>query len=446
MPPEQSNHEDKDKSERKSKTGFNKRLLKNKYREEQCFEEARAYAGSYKLLVGSSSNFNLLQVNSKADQSSQMDVEDDEDGSLDISMAESFSRSVAHSTSSKQPLKLQRVGSKTEGKRLFQPDASFEVGLNQTAISTASSTINEFDAVGVPKKKDEETINTKLAMRELSMMFSSPAFGVDGGRRQNDFSIARSRINESTDEDDEDQSFGILGDGVMLDNSICNTGSEENDGGRNPSTRTNTTQGFEKMALRELKTESAEEESEPRLGCRSQVGRAVGDIMQSDPLTRHERDLEPNPGFAIFEDDGASSDAMEVNQPASAMGFQIFEDEGDDVDDSDKKPAAKSSRKNTAFGETSRFSPDKSSEVYESRLEHGDTASISDAIALLGGNGDKDESGNISESVEETDTATLNLFNEVFCDEQPPTQNEAPKAGGFSIYAEDQDENNDQVS
>jgi hypothetical protein len=375
-----------------------------------------------------------------------MDVEEDEDGSLEISMAESFSRSVAHSTSSKQPFKVQRVGSKTEGKRLFKPDTSFEAGLNQTAISTASSAINEFDAVGVPTKKEEETINTKLAMRELSMMFSSPAFGVDGGRRQNDFSIARSRINESTDEGDEDQSFGILGDGVMLDNSICNTGSEENDGGRNPSTRTNTTQGFEKMALCELKTESTEEETEPRLGCGSQVVRAVGDIVQADPLNGRERDLEPNPGFSIFEEDGLISESVESNQPTSVLQFQIYEDEGDEINGSDRKPAAKPSRRKTALAETSHFSPDSSSEIHESRLEHGDTASISDAIALLGGSDDKDESGNISESVEEADTATFNLFNEVFCDEQSPTQSEVTKGGGFSIYVEDQDENNDQVS
>jgi hypothetical protein len=200
------------------------------------------------------------------------------------------------------------------------------------------------------------------------------------------------------------------------------------------------------MALRELKTEPTEEETEPSLGCRSQVVRAVGDIVQSDPLTRRERDLEPNPGFSIFEDDGLISESVEVYQPTSVLEFQIYEDGGDEIDDSDRKPAAKPSRRKVALAETSHFSPDNSSEIHESRLEHGDTASISDAIALLGGSDDKDESGNISESVEEADTATLNLFNEVFCDEQPPTQSEVTKGGGFSIYVEDQDENNDQVS
>jgi hypothetical protein len=58
------------KSERRSKTGFNKRLLKTSSGEEQSFEEARAKAKCY-TIASLSVNFSLLQVG-KADQSSQM--------------------------------------------------------------------------------------------------------------------------------------------------------------------------------------------------------------------------------------------------------------------------------------------------------------------------------------------------------------------------------------
>lgn len=46
-------------------------------------------------------------------------------------------------------------------------------------MSSASSTIDQTFAVGAPSSKEEPTINTQFALRELSMMFSSPAFGLN---------------------------------------------------------------------------------------------------------------------------------------------------------------------------------------------------------------------------------------------------------------------------
>jgi len=396
----------KSRSERKSRTGFNKRLLKNKNGEEQCFEEARAVAGCYKLLLGSSSNFNFLEVKGIADQSSQMDCEDG-DASMDISMAESTSRHGQKSTSSKQPCKLQRVGSKNEGKRLFHPDASFEVGLNQTAISNTSSTVNEIDAVGMPARKDEETINTKLAMRELSMMFSSPAFGIDGQRRQNSDSLARSRINESLDRDMEDNCLGNLGDGLMLDNSICNSGSNENHGERNPSPRTNETDGFEKMALREL-TDAVEEGSNNPLRCSAQVSRRVGEVSQSDPLRGSESDLNQDPGFSIYEDDPGSAGEKSVRP--SNLGFQIFED--------DDRRCSNDSGSDAGEIEG----------LKESYYETGDTISLSEANEIFG---ERENQG------EDTSTLELSLINEVFGVPAPKKG-----GGGFDIHVDDEEENN----
>jgi len=51
--------------------------------------------------------------------------------------------------------------------------------INLSAISAASSTVDERHATGVAMGREEETINTKFAMKELSMMFASPAGGAD---------------------------------------------------------------------------------------------------------------------------------------------------------------------------------------------------------------------------------------------------------------------------
>ena len=64
-------------------------------------------------------------------------------------------------------------------KVLFAGDTSIDSQSHPNNLSTASSTVNERDAVGVAGGVEEETINTKLAMKELSMMFSSPAMGLN---------------------------------------------------------------------------------------------------------------------------------------------------------------------------------------------------------------------------------------------------------------------------
>lgn len=356
-PPETSSRPaEKSRPDRKSRTGFNKRLLKDQNGKEQCFEEARATTGSYKLVVGVTSNFNLLYVEKTVDQSSQMEIED-EDGSIDISMAESTTRSFHDSVSSKHPFKLQRIGSKTDDRRLFRPNTSFEAGLDQTAISNASSTINEVDAVGMSTKKEDATINTKLAMRELSMMFSSPAFGMDD-RKQTDRSMA-SRITETAENSGADTSFGVVGDGLMLDNSICN----------------------------HINTSS---HVPPSSGIRSR------------------EDLKP--GFTIFEDDeGGNGSPSEPELPKSRLEFQIYED-GEDTMNNHK------SLKSDANSSYSSSSEDERSTVDASRYETGDTVSISEAMAVLGEDNSRQEPSVAAEN-DDGDTATLSLFNEIFQDD-----------------------------
>jgi hypothetical protein len=305
------------KSERRSRTGFSKRLLQNAQGEEQGFEEARANARFF-TLASSANNFNLLHV-VKADQSSQMDL--DEDGSVDISMEDS--EKANDSSVSLQPLKMQRVHSLPGSRALFRSETSFDASLNQTAISTASSTVHERDAVGVPTNIEEETINTKFAKGELSMMFSSPGFGADDAARKTEHAI-RNQSDVSASDTSYDNVVDIM-DHHHLDNSVLNaepSNTNENEGPRNPYGRSVSTPGFKDMALREL---DSDPDAEGSLSCRSPIGSSTPyQLSQENPLGGGERDLSNNPGFQVFEDEEAkTSDSGRVS---SGHGFQVYED------------------------------------------------------------------------------------------------------------------------
>jgi hypothetical protein len=315
-------------------------------------------------------------------------------------MAESTSRSFQSTTSSKQPFKLQRIGSKADGRRLFLPNASFEAGLNQTAISNTSSAVNDSDAVGVATRKEEATINTKLAMRELSMMFSSPAFGVEG-RKPHNRSTA-SMIYENSGEEAADESFGNLGDGLMLDNSICNT----------------------RAGARE-KNSSFPSHAAPRSSMQKQDSSSNKD------------------GFKNFENNQNNDKLDGVSKSSFAHGFQIYQDdENEDMSQKDVSRVHVSSLRSVAS---------ESDESSNGGYEHGDTASISEAMAIFGaeefGVRQQPENNNT-----EGDTATLSLFNDVFSKEDqnlsPPNENEKiiyPKAS-FQIFVDDDEVHKEIVS
>lgn len=459
---EPKNAEERVKSERKSRTGFSKRLLKNKQGEEQCFDEARALAGAYNLLGDASSNFNLLYT-AKTDQSSQMDLADDVECSIDISMVESVSTSAHCSANSIQANELQRGGSYTEGRILFQRD--LDAGLNQTALSNASSTINMLDAVGLPAKKEEETINTKFAMKELSMMFSSPAFGIDGTRRLQDQSRAyRIEENSAIENSHGDISFGNVGDVLgnsMLDNSICNIGSEDNRGECKLDTRTAGTKFLGAKALQELKRDP---ESDASLYSRPRASLRVEAILQNDPPQHRDNDADDNPGFAIFEDSPIAEDCLNV-----AKGRRIFDENKEARCNGEREGELKVDEKKrftTSPGQELLDGVSTASSDFEdhdaTHLENGDTASISEAIAVLDAGHGTDFSMSCRHrqptvTKDDDNTATLSLFNEVFQDDDtssvrsPLVGSSIPKvplsSGGlFDIYVDDVDEEGNQVS
>lgn len=270
-------------------------------------------------LAPPSTNFNLLHA-AKADQSSQMDL--DEEDSADISMVDLGN--VLPSSTNSQPRKVPRMESKLEKRVLFRSESSFEGSLNQTAISAASSTIHDLDGVGLPMRKEEETINTKFAMKELSMMFSSPACGADEMARKTESALNTTILNNSNDVSYDN--MVNLTENHPLDNSVFNiesSGQLENDGPKNPHARSTGTPGFHSTALSQLEADS---EASRSLSCVAQTGRSIEKLSQDNPLQRRERDMQDNPGFTIFEDSNEKSssssagDSTNVSQSSSSNG------------------------------------------------------------------------------------------------------------------------------
>lgn len=309
------------KASSKSRTGFKERLLRNRHGGEQTFEEARAMSKCY-TLAAPSGNFNAL-----GRDSSQMELDDGT--SLDCSADETVGIPTRR-LGTTRPRKLQRLNLSAERGVLGKNDSSFDSSLNRTAISTASSTVNEVDAVGIPGRREEETINTKLAMKELSMMFSSPAFGIDEIARKSE-RRDKSYFDKSFRDDQEPyMPVGDLIENAALDNSILNPSNvaEENHEELKLFAASPQPPAIEKAVLR-----STNRGSRSQIPATSksdmQEGKGVG---SSGPIC-----------FSIFED-GAETDNGAVQagkkRPAEEgpSKFLIFEDAPHHEGDEEREP------------------------------------------------------------------------------------------------------------
>jgi hypothetical protein len=148
---------------RKANAGFSTRLLRNtETGVEQCFEEARAMAGYYKL-ASPTDDFNFLKRDIGL---LRANVEQGVDEDDDISMTGS------DSPNSQKSQYIEKEASTVK----FPTDQSVDGSFAQNA-STASSTVDE--GLLAPVGRADPTINTQIAMKELSMMFSSPAVGLN---------------------------------------------------------------------------------------------------------------------------------------------------------------------------------------------------------------------------------------------------------------------------
>jgi hypothetical protein len=434
------------KEKERVRTGFNKRLLKNEKGVEQCFEEARAGARCFQL-APSFKNFNLLH-GARVDQSdSQMDIDEDV-SSEDVSMADSSASAhpARPPTHDKQPRKFTRLNSakKAPGRVLFKEVASFDTSLNQTCLSTASSTVDEAHAVGIATGREEETINTKFAMKELSMMFSSPGVGLEEATRKTEqyqkaaMERATRAYQTTTEDGEEDASFDNIVDlvgHITLDNSIlvADEGSDENNGPRNPLARTTTARDFEQTALRELE---GSDDPSTSLDCLSRVARRpLQSSLQDDSLRSPAVEFLEDPGFPIFEDDDDEKPPATETQST----FAIFED--GDVN-KEENIAEISAVQPSVVARRPAF------EIFEAN-ERKPLArpTFGPGFAIF-----QDEEGGVNaaeNSDDEGDTATLSLFGDIMqtLDDiqesrpalrSPDADSPKPKnTGGFEIFADE---------
>jgi len=345
---ENERHSRKGGRKKSSNIAFNSRLLKDSTGFEQCFQEARYKARFYQL-APDSTNINLFCARKPLSRDdSCMSLDESTDYTNDVSMEDA---EVA--THSRPPTK-QNSSRKSRRRSLKpfcirpvpRPDTSFEVPTPRNA-STASSTIDEANAVGLPARRDEQTINTQLALKELSMMFSSPALGLnDSTARRTDPDgglgpiLNESGISEQAVFDDVDTAANSEmanacndGDGDTADfESIADlvgdaesnisfartnevTSDIENKGEHNPAPRSNSTPGFEDMALRTLQ----EDQVSGGTGCSSSRRSFLGTIAQSDPLRElQESDLETDPGFPVYVETGQQTGQAEIDPGQNA--------------------------------------------------------------------------------------------------------------------------------
>ena len=135
--------------------GYQHKLLKSVAGQEQSFEEARAKACFF-ALVDASTNFHYLPLHSQPltveDSAMSMDQSD-------VSMAQEDRNHPYHMEPTEQ-----------DNRDEIAPPIP-----TPRNASTASSTVDDAAATGAPECRIEQTINTQMAIRELSMMFSSPA-------------------------------------------------------------------------------------------------------------------------------------------------------------------------------------------------------------------------------------------------------------------------------
>ena len=358
-------------------SGFTKRLLaKDQDGQERCFEEARAAAKYYRL-VSSEKDINLLEVQEipiTARESSTMELEEDESSINDVEMEDDITEVEDNRTeyegysphddtqikSIRQSLVVQ--GTREESTAREPTPQRVLFGLNRSVASAlntsvASSTMDEMDAVGVPMGKEEETINTKFAKIELSMMFSSPQMGVRFNDEVSSNQLPVPNYEGEKDENGDTASFSLVA-ALMEDDKNLGTSasilagvkhprdgdgeeSDENECPRNLMARTN--QGSsdvkvvaaEQRVLGELTTVKilgelpTTAQGDPSL--RGNTDFRIfcdGEDIQVKDESAKQMDMGPAP-FSVYED-GEYADNPKANEVTnSAAAFSIFADSED---------------------------------------------------------------------------------------------------------------------
>jgi hypothetical protein len=370
----------------KANAGFSTRLLRDSNTgEEQCFEEARAKANYFKL-VSSATDLNHLVTPESSSNDDSMSMDDD------VSMTEESEQS--HPPRPKRPFGERRKSLSIHHSR------SMELPTPRNS-SNASSTVEE--AAALPPDRNEPTINTQLALRELSMMFSSPALGLnDSTAAALDRSGGLGPILNSSgvSEPAEDRSMGAI-----------EEESENHGTVQNPNARTSQIPGFENKALRTLRDDPTVKST----GCQSTQSdsqRTVGPIAQDDVFAGMPiNEISNEAGFTIYSEDGTKAKAepqeagfsiyneaerKEESKNTAPSTFSIFNEDDVNVNDGNglvesmQPPLSKRIRQSTS-GATNQPRQSILTIFQEDHIgDDGDTATLSvfdDAMHELGDNG-----------------------------------------------------------
>ena len=346
---------------------FDKLQLKDESGQEVCFEEQRLLRGWYKL-VSSDTNFNSLHRQDQANTNdSAMDI-DESTTAGDLSMEDATSHATIAATCAASTA----VGSsqKENSRRvLFRANTSYETRDRSINVSQASSTVNEALAVGV-HDPEEETINTKWAMKEMSMMFYSPAVGLDTAAKQEKRAKAESEnldiisgyanhhqqtsFNSSYDPAQGEKNtsygddYGANGDTASFDimrdlveslpvdpnNSVLHDSERQAGGARKGSALRPTTQDcpLSRAKVDKIKKDAGftvfeDSQKENPSGVEGNKNAPLFEIHQDEPVTRNEQT--PACPFAVHIE--AELAASSSQQKSSNPAFSIFQDDKADV-------------------------------------------------------------------------------------------------------------------
>jgi checkpoint serine/threonine-protein kinase len=290
---------------------------------EQCFNEYRAFCGRYATL-SDHANFNALHRSKARVDDSVMDI-DDSTTAGDTSMED---KSVLGTSGEEEPRRV-----------LFRGNASFDRPDRSVNVSQCSSTINPAGAVGI-YDPEEETINTKLAFREMSMMFCSPATGLmqsskkpkrprnetgeymSGIGHQNSFESQQPGHGFTCyDSESEEATFATVLDLVgssarNVNNSLVQMDAfdTEYEGGRNPSSKAAESQPeIDAHVPRTLN-----EHNSTATSCRRGIRQPFGQVAHMDLMQDHSVGaIDERPGFTVYEDspEGHVSTSNNKSQP-----------------------------------------------------------------------------------------------------------------------------------
>jgi len=354
-------------------------LLKNSEKqEERCFEEAREQA-KYYVLAPVTNDINLFE-REQNDSSSQMDV----------SMVDSTTECMSMEALDANKMSSRRASCTFVGVDSLHCPSSNSSRTNRTRFSlsydkltprnasAASSTVDEMNAAGAPSaSKEEQTINTQWALKELSMMFSSPALppGVDDAEGRRETALNRSG--------------GTLG--PILNESGVSEPAEGTDDGETASFN-----DIEELLGNHLEDGAGMDAHEDTPAVRHVQGDGAGASAAS--AVRRLSSAPSSKGFHIFDDESSLKPSSLQRQPkfraAAGSTFQIYSD-GDPVSSQHANQSAPPGRFDRSGNKSTERIPAFS--IYnEEDVGVGDTASLSvlgDALAGLGVSDSEQEDG-----------------------------------------------------